>query len=180
MCAISECERRIFSHKTGLCATHDGYLRRFGIAGPTFQQRMFAKVDKSAPGGCWIWTGGTTAHGYGRFCNKSPHRLSYEWANGPIPDGMEIDHVCHVRLCVNPDHLRVATSKQNRENRVSGWGKSGIRGVRYRKGKWEATVVHNRKHIYCGRFTSAGAAEDAVVAKRLELFTHNDADRVVA
>ncbi|AGM61431.1 HNH endonuclease [Mycobacterium phage SuperGrey] len=177
MCAIDGCDRRVFSHKNGLCATHDRYLRRFGIAEPTLQQRLFAKVDKSAPGGCWLWTGGTTNHGYGRFNNLSPHRLCYEWAHGEIPPGMEIDHICHVTLCVNPDHLRVTTAKQNRENRSSGWGRSGVRGVRFKAGKWEAVVVHNRQHIYCGRFESKESAAAAAKAKRIELFTHNDGDR---
>ena len=178
-CAIDGCARRLFAHKTGLCATHHRFLLRFGIPEPTLKQRLFALVDQSSgPDGCWIWRGGTTSHGYGRFNNMSPHRLSYEFEHGPIPEGMEIDHTCHVTLCVNPAHLRVATAKQNRENRESGWGKSGIRGVRFSKGKWVAVVVHNRKYIYCGRYATAAEAEAVVRAKRLELFTHNDADRV--
>jgi hypothetical protein len=41
------------------------------------------------------------------------HRVSYEWARGPIPDGLEIDHLCQVPLCVNPDHLEVVTRAVN-------------------------------------------------------------------
>lgn len=179
-CQCAICGTPAFSKKAdprGLCATHHRRLVRFGTVEPTVMQRLLAKVDQSGPGGCWLWTGGTTSHGYGRFNNMSTHRIAYEAVKGSIPRGMEIDHICHVTLCVNPGHLRITTPKQNRENRPTSWSATGIRGVRFRKGKWEGCVVHNRKYVYCGRFDSAGAAEAAVKAKRLELFTHNDADR---
>jgi len=108
----------------------------------------------------------------------SPHRLSWEFENGQIPDGMEIDHICHNGLCVNPAHLRLATRKQNSENRECGWGKSGIRGVRYRAGKWEVGFTHGGRFVYGGRFNSRDEADEAARRMRLELFTHNDADRV--
>ena len=71
--------------------------------------------------GCWHWTGCLTS-GYGRF-NRSAevgykllqlaHRFSWEYFIGPIPDGMQIDHLCRVRNCVNPYHLEVVSCKQN-------------------------------------------------------------------
>lgn len=67
--------------------------------------------------GCWIWMGRTDKKGYGTFdlINGSirAHRFSYELKNNPIPDGMELDHRCRVRCCVNPDHLEPVTHLEN-------------------------------------------------------------------
>jgi hypothetical protein len=66
---------------------------------------------------CWIWQLVAPPHGYGRICRKfgwSSHRFSYENHVGPIPPGLEIDHLCRVRLCCNPDHLEPVTPAENR------------------------------------------------------------------
>lgn len=66
---------------------------------------------------CWEWTGAVVAQGYGRFWNGSEvrqaHRMVYEWAKGPIPDGLVLDHLCRVRHCVNPSHLEAVTNGVN-------------------------------------------------------------------
>lgn len=76
--------------------------------------RFWSKVAKSDD--CWNWTG-TRRRGYGQFYyegrNRSAHRLSYEWANGPIPDGLVIDHICRNPSCVRPTHLRAVTQRTN-------------------------------------------------------------------
>lgn len=62
--------------------------------------------------GCWIWSGAPMqTTGYGRFGKqaKLAHRASYEAFKGEIPPGIAVRHTCHVRLCVNPDHLMLAT-----------------------------------------------------------------------
>ncbi len=67
--------------------------------------------------GCWIWTGGTTIKGYGTFGDGTKtvmaHRFSYRTYKGEIPDGMQIDHLCRVRCCVNPDHLEAVSASEN-------------------------------------------------------------------
>lgn len=67
--------------------------------------------------GCWLWKGRAMKNGYGVFgqngSNVLAHRLSYELKNGKIPHGLEIDHLCRVRNCVNPKHLEAVTSKEN-------------------------------------------------------------------
>ncbi|MGV7669138.1 HNH endonuclease signature motif containing protein [Mycobacterium kansasii] len=97
-----------------------------------------------------------------------------------VPDGMDLDHTCWNRRCVNPDHLRVATRKQNCENQQGPSSRSttGVRGVFMSKtGRITAGVTHNYQYYALGTFTSVEEAEAAVIAKRLELFTHNNADR---
>lgn len=79
--------------------------------------RFWAKVDKDAPGGCWLWTAGQSPDGYGKFSLHSrstpAHRLAYELLRGPIPDGLYLDHLCRVRRCVNPAHLEPVTHREN-------------------------------------------------------------------
>lgn len=68
---------------------------------------------------CWLWQGSLYDNGYGRFCpggrskNMRAHRFSYEHFNGPIPDGLQIDHTCEERACVNPAHLEAVTGQEN-------------------------------------------------------------------
>lgn len=79
--------------------------------------RFWAKVNKSGPNGCWIWTAARSDTGYGSFrINRktyNAHRLAYEELVGAIPDGLQIDHLCRVRACVNPDHLEAVTRQEN-------------------------------------------------------------------
>jgi hypothetical protein len=109
------------------------------------------------------------------------HRFAYEYLVGPIPDGLEIDHRCNNRRCVNPNHLRVTTRKENAENRkgANRNSKTGVRGVHYKatQKKYVAIVGHNGKRITVGRFNTLAEADAAVTAKRLELFTHNNHER---
>lgn len=84
----------------------------------TFEARFWAKVDKNSPGGCWLWTG-SASNGYGYIRrgggtgNIRAHRAAYELLVGPVPDGMELDHLCGVKQCVNPAHLEPTTHQQN-------------------------------------------------------------------
>src|SRR6202030_118623 len=64
--------------------------------------------------GCWLWLGACNEFGYGKFGKVKAHRFSYEREKGPIPDGLEIDHLCRNKSCVNPDHLEAVTHGENR------------------------------------------------------------------
>lgn len=82
----------------------------------SIEERFLAKVSKQ-PSGCWLWTAFKNPSGYGMFRVQSnvrlAHRVSYELFNVPIPDGLVLDHLCRVRNCVNPDHLRVCSRAEN-------------------------------------------------------------------
>lgn len=69
-------------------------------------------------GGCWEWTGPRTINGYARMSLSKTrhcvaHRVIYELFRGPIPDGLDLDHLCRVRHCVNPAHLEPVTRREN-------------------------------------------------------------------
>lgn len=83
-----------------------------------YADRFWAKVDRSDESGCWLWTAHTAA-GYGRFRMNRPrrvacaHRVAYELVVGPIPEGLDLDHLCRNRGCVNPAHLEPVTRGEN-------------------------------------------------------------------
>ena len=116
-CSIEGCER--VHHCKGMCRLHFQRLVRTGTTdariAPTLEQRFWAKVEKTDT--CWNWTGAISSVGYGRLSvNEYPryaHRISYEMHVGPIPAGMQVDHLCRNRACVNPAHLEVVSQREN-------------------------------------------------------------------
>ena len=82
----------------------------------TLEERFWSKID--AAGDCWEYTAGLDRYGYGQFAltkktKRSAHRYAYTLLVGPIPDGLDLDHLCRVRHCVNPDHLEPVTRAEN-------------------------------------------------------------------
>ncbi len=80
-------------------------------------ERFWSKVNRSGPDGCWEWQACLGSGGYGKFPHKSvmilAHRYAYVEARGAIPAGLELDHLCRNRKCVNPDHLEPVTHRVN-------------------------------------------------------------------
>lgn len=146
----------------------------------TLEERFWSKVDKT--GECWRWTASGTQDGYGRIRNEGKmvlaHRLSFEWVHGEIPEGMQVDHRCFQRNCVRPEHLRLVTHAQNLQHRRGAYSNSatGVRGVYWHKGhrKFTAQVKFSGKVLHAGHFDTIEEAEAAAIAKRRELFTHDD------
>lgn len=66
---------------------------------------------------CWIWHGAGKTGRYGRYSvngrMEQAHRVAYEWSVGPIPTGLQLDHLCRQTLCVNPDHLEPVSASEN-------------------------------------------------------------------
>lgn len=66
---------------------------------------------------CWLWRGARNTKGYGLSSkegkNRMAHRVSYQIYKGDLPQGMQIDHLCRVRSCVNPEHLEAVSCKEN-------------------------------------------------------------------
>lgn len=154
---------------------------RTGVSVSADSERFWSKVDKS--GDCWLWTGARDGRGYGHLRrgprNFKAHRYVLMLAGIDVT-GRDVDHTCHTRACVRPDHLRLVTRKQNLENFQGARrdSKSGIRGVFWDTTlqKWTGSVNHFGK-AYRKSFQTCEEASDWVLAKRLELHTHNDADR---
>jgi len=77
----------------------------------------FWRHVRREPDGCLTWTGAKARGGYGNFSAKGKtvkaHRFAYEMANGRIPAGMQIDHLCRYRACVEATHLEAVTQREN-------------------------------------------------------------------
>lgn len=90
------------------------------------RERFDALCAPPTPTGCVLWLGKPSRKGYGRFWdgerNVAAHKWSWEQKNGPVPEGLQLDHFrCDTSLCVEPDHCRPVTSRENnlRSNCVS-------------------------------------------------------------
>jgi hypothetical protein len=84
----------------------------------TLPERFWVKVDKS--GECWLWLGTIGDDGYGRFARGSradgmvvAHKMAWTLVRGPVPPGLQLDHLCRNRACVRPDHLEPVTQQEN-------------------------------------------------------------------
>lgn len=106
------------------CDAECYHASRVGTGRP-IEQRFWEQVDKNGPvptnrpdlGPCWVWTGKLNKKSHYAQLNtereKYAHRVSYELLIGPIPDGLELDHLCQNRACVNPAHLEPVTRQVN-------------------------------------------------------------------
>ena len=94
----------------------------------TLEERFWPKVNKTE--NCWLWTANKNNQGYGliRLGGTArkvlAHRVSWEFANGPIPSNMCVLHACDTPLCVNPSHLFLGTLADNMADKESK-GRSG-------------------------------------------------------
>jgi len=84
---------------------------------PRDERRFWSKVDLGDPFDCWVWDAALQTSGYGNFwmhnASHTAHKVAWVWEYGPVPEGMQLDHLCRERRCVNPDHLEPVTSREN-------------------------------------------------------------------
>lgn len=158
-------------------------MARFHRPIPPLSESDVATLDgktERKPGECWEWLGFKSKTGYGLTYvsglqkNMLAHRVAYLRAKGEDPGPLDVDHTCHNRGCVNPEHLRAVTHKVNAENRagLSDNNTSGVRGVHWDKtrGKWMARVKSHGVSKNLGRFNSLDEAERVVNAARVAAF----------
>lgn len=95
----------------------DFLFNRLGISLADF---LSDKISPEPTTGCWLWTGSVAPNGYGKTSpayqgTAQAHRTVYLTLRGGIPNGLQLDHLCRTRSCVNPDHLEPVDNKRNAE-----------------------------------------------------------------
>lgn len=122
ICSIDGCDRP--SRRRGWCTMH---YSRWYEHGTTDKPRPRPRTPKpwmnrlagyfTVGDGCWVWNSSRDVHGYGRFWRDGhgmpAHRVLFELMVGPVPDGLELDHLCRNKACVRPDHLEPVTHQEN-------------------------------------------------------------------
>lgn len=117
------CGRRVSkaARANGLAVLNHGSQKwtcqRCAASPRTIESMFLDKIEPEPNSGCWIWIGSRGRQGYGHFwwggkCLKA-HRASYMLHVGEIPPGLDIMHRCDNPSCVNPEHLRAATTREN-------------------------------------------------------------------
>jgi hypothetical protein len=144
----------------------DSVVRRLSL-----EERFWEKVNRNGPvpserpdlGSCWTWEASIDPSGYGRFGVKKQvrksHRVAWEIAHGPIPDGLHVLHKCDNPACVRVDHLFLGTNRDNTLDKIRKgrqptgdrhWKRArpelGLRGEKHAMAKLtEAQVIEIRR-----------------------------------
>lgn len=132
-------------------------------------RRFLAKVALPDENGCLVWLASENGRGYGKFWFAGrlwpAHRFAYSALVGVIPDGMQLDHLCRNRACVNPEHLEPVSPRTNTlRGEIGRRGASRFIGVCWHRGdgKWQASIgAADGRLAYLGAYASE---EDAARA----------------
>lgn len=183
-CRVEGCEKEV--RCKGLCQSH--YMRQWrhgtatggGSARYATPEASFAARTKAAGdgSGCVNWTGSKASTGHGVFASgpgrtRLAYRYSWEQVNGPVPEGMILDHACRNPSCVNVEHLRLADKSSNGANRTgaeAGRKYHLPRGVYPSLNKYQVKIQHRGKQYYLGTFETVEEAESASQQARAEFF----------
>lgn len=105
------------------------------------RERFWEQVTFEPNTGCWLWTGAVNKGGYGvsywNFCNPAAHRVSFIIHHGKEPEGILL-HQCDVRACVNPQHLKDGTPKENFDDMMNKGRHSEFTKMLIQKGRLNA------------------------------------------
>lgn len=171
-CSVASCERPVLARSW--CTTHYKKWRKYGdpLAGRTFErlsgtpeQRFWPKVNKGGPisaarpdlGSCWLWKNArNNPYEYGNFRPGGErrkvlaHRWAYEELIGPVPEGLELDHLCRTPACVRPSHLEPVTHRVNIRRGTAGqWQQAKTHCPRGHVYSPENTRVSDKGHRWC-------------------------------
>jgi hypothetical protein len=148
------------------------------------ESRFWGKVQRGEE--CWMWTGHRDRQGYGRIHDGShdgamllAHRVSWELANGPIPDGMCVLHSCDNPGCVRPSHLHLGTVADNQSEMATRHrgiqSRSGLpygaRRSRTKSARWNASIRVKGRTVHLGSFGSPEEASAAAQRERERLYS---------
>jgi 5-methylcytosine-specific restriction endonuclease McrA len=139
-CIVDGCDRA--AQTRDYCGAHYSRVKRYGhpqadrSINPGPLERMRRRTLGTAPDECWIWQGSLVGNGYGNIRADGRlqyvHRVAYQELLGPIPDGLELDHVrargCISRACWNPAHLEPVTRQENQRRTARAMQTECLRG----------------------------------------------------
>jgi|SRR5215471_19770529 len=104
-------------HRVGRAKSCGAYACRYQRRMIAAAARLWARVQQSGPDDCWLWQGHVNNNGYGTIHSDGGdeyvHRVAYALLKGPVPAGLELDHLCRNTRCVNPAHLEAVPHKVN-------------------------------------------------------------------
>lgn len=176
-CSVSECKR--LSSSARYCDKHYRRWKKHGDptivgrCGMTVAEALKTRVERA--GDCILWTGAMTGeYGCVRYNGRSTrvHRVKWIETNGPIPDGMKVDHMCWNTRCINIDHLRLVTQAENLQYRPGPPANSttGVRNVYRGNGGYRVSIKVNRKTTNFGTYPTLEQAADVAERVRSDLF----------
>lgn len=173
-CSVAGCDRPALARS--FCSKHYERNRKYGSPHALRQyatpgESFLARTEPLLWSGCLIWTGALARGGYGQITVGSKqvpaHRYAWERENGPIPEGMKVDHRYHCNpACCEVSHLRLATTAENGWNRngASRNSTTGIRHVNLSRGKPRVQIRRGGRY-HCS--THETLEEAAAVAERI-------------